>query len=129
MSQARLHLLLKLSELLARLESLLLITPTAEASGPSNSLFAVENSTKGLEGFNERYCKITNHKNFMDPYFINRSRTSRAKHLSRVAAEFNQLLYYVDKAQSEQCAFVKVIQPVCDICIKLSKDFVIDCDL
>jgi hypothetical protein len=46
--------------------------------------------------------------------YVNRSRTNRVKHLSRVAAEFTQMLYHVDKARSEKCAFVDEIQWVCE---------------
>jgi len=36
-----------------------------------------------------------------------RSRTGRAKHLARVAAEYVQLLYHADRAQEENCAFIE----------------------
>lgn len=36
-----------------------------------------------------------------------RSRTGRAKHLARVAAEYVQLLYHANKAREENCAFVE----------------------
>ncbi|KAI4519958.1 COG complex component [Schizophyllum commune Loenen D] len=67
--KALLHLLLKISENMTRLESLLSITTEQESS----------------EG-------------------------RQAKHLSRVAAEYNQLLYHVNKARSEKCVFVDQIQ-------------------
>ncbi|KAL1748768.1 oligomeric golgi complex component, COG2-domain-containing protein [Schizophyllum fasciatum] len=66
--KALLHLLLKISENMTRLESLLSITTEQE------------------------------------------DRTNQAKHLSRVAAEYNQLLYHVNKARSEKCVFVDQIQ-------------------
>ena len=47
--------------------------------------------------------------------FHNRLRTNRAKHLSRVAAEYTQLLYHVNKAKTDQCAFVDECQWVCEI--------------
>ncbi|KIJ49540.1 hypothetical protein M422DRAFT_246619 [Sphaerobolus stellatus SS14] len=88
--KALLHLLLKLSESLARIESLLLITPP-DSTAPSSSALALDT---GLSNVDEQ----------------ERSRTSRVKHLSRVASEFNQLLYLVEKARTEKCAFVDEIQ-------------------
>lgn len=41
---------------------------------------------------------------------MDRNRGNRVKHLSRVAAEYTQLLYHVSKAQSEKCAFVEECQ-------------------
>jgi len=44
-------------------------------------------------------------------YFLYRTRGNRAKHLSRVASEYTQLLYHVTKSQSEgPSAFVDEIQ-------------------
>lgn len=43
-----------------------------------------------------------------------RTRANRAKHLSRVGAEYTQLLYHVSKAQTEKCAFVDECQWVCE---------------
>lgn len=51
----------------------------------------------------------------LDSLHGSRSRTDRVKHLSRVAAEFTQMLYHVDKARSEKCAFVSEIQWVCEL--------------
>jgi hypothetical protein len=39
-----------------------------------------------------------------------RTRGNRAKHLSRVAAEYTQLLYHASKARNEKCGFVDEIQ-------------------
>lgn len=39
-----------------------------------------------------------------------RVRGNRAKHLSRVASEYTQLLYHVSKANPGKCAFVTEIQ-------------------
>ena len=39
-----------------------------------------------------------------------RFRGNRAKHLSRVAAEYTQLLYHVRKARAEKCKFVDEVQ-------------------
>ncbi|KAF8578033.1 COG complex component [Ramaria rubella] len=94
--KALLHLLLKLSESLSRLESLLLIAPppsdeTVESLSHGSTL-SVHTSLLQNEGQDER------------------SRTNRVKHLSRVATEFTQLQYHVEKARSERCAFVTEIQ-------------------
>ncbi|KAF8513135.1 COG complex component [Hysterangium stoloniferum] len=87
--KALLHLLLKLSESLARLESLLLIAPQQdEAPGSPVSNSSLNTTTQVLHGDDER------------------TRMNRVKHLARVASEFNQLLYHVEKARTENCAFV-----------------------
>lgn len=39
-----------------------------------------------------------------------RSRTNRVRHISRIAAEFNQLLYLMDKAKQDKCAFFNEVQ-------------------
>lgn len=39
-----------------------------------------------------------------------RTRGNRAKHLSRVASEYTQLLYHVSKANPGKCAFIAEIQ-------------------
>ncbi|THH26420.1 hypothetical protein EUX98_g7769 [Antrodiella citrinella] len=84
-----LHLLLKISESVTRLESLLLIAaPSDEAA-----LTAHDQEADRLD---------------------ERTRGNRAKHLSRVAAEYNQLLYHVSKAQAQKSAFVQEIQWVCE---------------
>ncbi|EKM80999.1 hypothetical protein AGABI1DRAFT_36770 [Agaricus bisporus var. burnettii JB137-S8] len=66
--KALLHLLLKISESLTRLESLLMIT------------------------------------------YHHRDRSNRAKHVTRVAVEYTQLLYHVSKAREENCVFVDELQ-------------------
>ncbi|TRM69862.1 oligomeric golgi complex component, COG2-domain-containing protein [Schizophyllum amplum] len=83
-----LHLLLKISESMTRLESLLSITSEQESSEASNGrlIYGVEESPE------------------------DKDRANQAKHLSRVAAEYNQLLYHVNKARSERCVFVDQIQ-------------------
>lgn len=88
-----LHLLLKISESVTRLESLLLISaPSDEDQGQTD----LHGMTLGNRTEEERAEE--------------RTRGNRAKHLSRVAAEYTQLLYHVTKAQSEKCAFVDECQ-------------------
>ncbi|KAG6911130.1 hypothetical protein DXG01_003870 [Tephrocybe rancida] len=95
--KAVLHLLLKLSESVTRLESLLLITPPEhEASRSPNIKPVALTSHHPLDGADES----TEH----------RSRGNRAKHLGRVAAEYMQLLYHASKARAERCIFVDEIQ-------------------
>lgn len=52
------------------------------------------------------------------PYMLNnactRNQGARAKHLSRVASEYIQLLYHTSKARAEKCTFVEEIQWVCE---------------
>ncbi|KAI0288526.1 oligomeric golgi complex component, COG2-domain-containing protein [Russula brevipes] len=88
-----LHLLLKISESVARLESLLLI---ASPDGPSSPELKTL-SLKSLGGPSEDND--------------DRPRGNRAKHLVRVATEYTQLLYHVSKAQADiRSAFVDEIQ-------------------
>ena len=98
---------MKLSESLSRLESLLLITPSEGqgTSAPGN----IERGLSTLEEHEER-CVIMYYLMSLPDSITIRSRTSRVKHLSRVASEFNQLLYLADKARAEKCAFVGEIQ-------------------
>ncbi|KAF7297555.1 Conserved oligomeric Golgi complex subunit 2-like [Mycena kentingensis (nom. inval.)] len=86
--KALLHLLLKISESVTRLESLLLI------SSPQDS---VDDDSRPAplvlqDGPEER------------------ARGGKAKHIGRVATEYTQLLYHTSKARVEQCAFVDEIQ-------------------
>ncbi|KAI0785678.1 COG complex component [Abortiporus biennis] len=86
--KAYLHLLLKISESVSRLESLLLI------ASPNDDDEEAKEQSRIHTGDNSE----------------DRLRSNRAKHLSRVAAEFTQLLYHVSKASTEKCAFVEEIQ-------------------
>ncbi|KAG1752981.1 oligomeric golgi complex component, COG2-domain-containing protein [Suillus lakei] len=91
--KALLHLLLKISESVTRLESLLLISQVA---------------TSSLESHNSNY-------QFHLPAPAGqpvdaKSQGKRAKHLSRVTAEYTQLLYHIEKAKEDNCAFVDEIR-------------------
>ncbi|KAH9948954.1 COG complex component [Amylocystis lapponica] len=86
--KAFLHLLLKISESITRLESLLLITP------PSNEEKASDINSYTINSRQE------------DDAADERTRGNRAKHLARVAAEYTQLLYHVSRAQVDKSAFV-----------------------
>ncbi|KAI0645824.1 COG complex component [Trametes meyenii] len=86
--KAFLHLLLKISESITRLESLLLISsPEDEDKEPSN-VVAMPLATR------------------TDTDAEDRSRGNRAKHIARVAVEYTQLLYHVSRAHTEPCAFI-----------------------
>ncbi|KAF8502380.1 COG complex component [Russula emetica] len=88
-----LHLLLKISESVARLESLLLIALPDGPSSPELKTLPL----KSLGGVGEDSD--------------DRPRGNRAKHLVRVATEYTQLLYHVSKAQADaRSAFVDEIQ-------------------
>ncbi|KAI0935302.1 hypothetical protein AcV7_003779 [Taiwanofungus camphoratus] len=90
--KAFLHLLLKISESVTRLESLLLIaSPPEEAK--SSDLNGLKLSTPSEDNTLEE-----------------RTRGNRAKHLARVASEYTQLLYHVSRAQAEGSAFVDELQ-------------------
>jgi hypothetical protein len=64
----------------------------------------------------KRYC--------LDPFtqlvlIIYRASGNVAKHLSRAAAEYAQILYHGAKARSEKCAYIDEVQWVCELCIVL----------
>lgn len=117
------HLLLKISDSISRLESLLLI------SAPSQNGDAVDGapprtlppSQSGLDGDtgSERLALLSvtlSRSSFSDSKRqIYRSRGNRAKHLLRITAEYNQLIYHSTKAQAEKCAFVSEMQWVCEL--------------
>ncbi|KAF4563335.1 hypothetical protein EYR36_003778 [Pleurotus pulmonarius] len=84
--KALLHLLLKISESITRLESLLLISQPSDGED-SAMRPAFASQTEG-----------------------ERNQGARAKHLSRVASEYIQLLYHTSKARAEKCTFVEEIQ-------------------
>ncbi|KAN0091182.1 COG (conserved oligomeric Golgi) complex component, COG2 domain containing protein [Tylopilus felleus] len=84
--KALLHHLLKISESITRLESLLLISKPNHVEIPPSHLSGATEVGAG------------------------KTRGSRGKHLSRVATEYSQLLYLVSKARAEKCAYVEEIQ-------------------
>ncbi|KDR75857.1 hypothetical protein GALMADRAFT_248589 [Galerina marginata CBS 339.88] len=93
--KALLHLLLKISESVTRLESLLLITSPDQ------------NAKESMEISNANFLIYPIHtEDGSDDKF----RGNRAKHLGRVSAEYTQLLYHVRKARAEKCAFVDEVQ-------------------
>ncbi|KIK67348.1 hypothetical protein GYMLUDRAFT_37448 [Collybiopsis luxurians FD-317 M1] len=87
-----LHLLLKISESVTRLESLLSISNPSQDEDPVD-----------YERFQTTTIITTDSND-------ERSQANKAKHLNRVAAEYTQLLYHASKARSENCAFVDEIQ-------------------
>ncbi|KAJ6593950.1 oligomeric golgi complex component, COG2-domain-containing protein [Mycena capillaripes] len=92
--KALLHLLLKISESVTRLESLLLI-----ASPDQDDM-----EQSGLEDSRPA------HLNLAEDSVDDRTRGNRAKHLGRVATEYTQLLYHASKAREDNCVFVDEIQ-------------------
>ncbi|EIW83330.1 COG complex component [Coniophora puteana RWD-64-598 SS2] len=94
--KAYLHMLIKISESVTKLESLLHVAPPpgqspgGEGSGrlfPSQWPGESPSETPDLA-----------------------ARGNRAKHLSRAAAEYSQLTYHVSKAKDDDCAFINEIQ-------------------
>lgn len=85
-----LHLLLKISESLSRLESLLLLQ-SEDAPDHPGMLPA-------------HLAEVAGHSSTV------KTQGSRGKHLSRVATEYMQLLYHISKARAEKCAYVDAIQ-------------------
>ncbi|KAF9465050.1 oligomeric golgi complex component, COG2-domain-containing protein [Collybia nuda] len=90
--KALLHLLLKLSESVTRLESLLLIALPEKKADESSEI------------------GVLAHPSHTEVSAEDRSRGNTAKHLGRVAAEYTQLLYHASKARAEKCIFVDEIQ-------------------
>ncbi|KAJ7132766.1 COG complex component [Mycena crocata] len=93
--KALLHLLLKISESVTRLESLLLIASPVQDD--------VEQS--GIDDSRPAHLNLTDDNNIDD-----RARVNQAKHLGRVATEYTQLLYHTSKARLDKCVFVDEIQ-------------------
>ncbi|KAI8993989.1 COG complex component [Trametes punicea] len=86
--KAFLHSLLKISESINRLESLLLISSPGDEDKNSSAMGALPTASR------------------TDGETDERTRGNRAKHLARVAAEYSQLLYHVSRARTEPCAFI-----------------------
>ncbi|KAH7888658.1 oligomeric golgi complex component, COG2-domain-containing protein [Phlebopus sp. FC_14] len=86
--KALLHLLLKISESITRLESLLLISQSNDWHHTDiPHMSGIAGHSPGLK-----------------------TQGSRVKHLSRVSTEYTQLLYHISKARAENCAYVNEIQ-------------------
>ncbi|KAG7440047.1 conserved oligomeric Golgi complex component [Guyanagaster necrorhizus] len=88
--KALLHLLLKISESVTRLEGLLLISsPSNDVSEPAND------------------SAISLHSEDLND---DKTRGNQAKHLHRIAAEYTQLLYHASKARADKCIFIDEVQ-------------------
>ena len=110
------QLLLKISESVSRLESLLLI---ASPDGPSSpELRNIPLSRPGIRyeaGSYDDRCVHSMHDVASFSSVLS-GRGNRAKHLARVAAEYTQLLYHVTKAQiNQRPAFIDDIYWVCEL--------------
>ncbi|KAL0956582.1 hypothetical protein HGRIS_002720 [Hohenbuehelia grisea] len=93
--KAILHLLLKISESITRIESLLLISaPADEVNGTSDGV-----SGSAL-AYNSQLGEVVD----------DRTQATQAKHLSRVTTEYTQLLYHASKAREDKCVFVDKMQ-------------------
>ncbi|KAF9033306.1 COG complex component [Hymenopellis radicata] len=89
--KALLHLLLKISESVTRLEGLLVISsPSNDDAEPINGPSLLSSPSADSQE--------------------DKARGNQAKHLSRVAAEYTQLLYHAAKARDDNCAFVDEMQ-------------------
>ncbi|KAF8313136.1 hypothetical protein DL93DRAFT_2168071 [Clavulina sp. PMI_390] len=102
-----LHLLLKISDLVGRLENMLLIpSPDNEVSSKH------EGSSIGVRDMNGMISTDSgfHHANGDDEGDDHKPTVNRAKHLSRIAVEYNQLLYHVERARKQECAFVDHLQ-------------------
>ncbi|KAH9929602.1 COG complex component [Epithele typhae] len=83
-----LHLLLKISESITRLESLLLISSPGDPEPESAVVGNIPLQPRSETNLEDR------------------SRGNRAKHIARVASEYTQLLYHISRARTEPCAFI-----------------------
>ncbi|KAG9017709.1 hypothetical protein FRB90_000194 [Tulasnella sp. 427] len=99
--KALLQMLLKLSDSVVRLESLLLIASADQNASQSS----VDFSGLGIRGMNGLALNMGD-----DDSKDDRSRGGQAKHLARIAAEYTQLLYHAEKAKEENCVFVDEMQ-------------------
>ncbi|KAI9067294.1 COG complex component [Trametes sanguinea] len=86
--KAFLQSLLKISDSITRLESLLLISSPDDEDKDASSAGAMQFASR------------------IDGDADEKSRGNRAKHIARVAAEYTQLLYHVSRAHTEPCAFI-----------------------
>lgn len=115
--QSLLHLLLKISESVTRLESLLSITSSDQVAKERIEINDVNFPTYSShmeDSSDERLvsCLLSLYIFTFLP-FLSRIRGNRAKHLGRVAVEYTQLLYHVHKAEAENCSFITEVQWVC----------------
>jgi len=118
MLQTYLHLLLKISESVARLESLLLIASPDGTSSPELKTLPLKPLGNPKKDSDDR-CGLPHLvPNLFSWPVYNSPRGNRAKHLVRVATEYTQLLYHVSKAQADtRSAFVDEIQGVCELSV------------
>ncbi|KZV90605.1 hypothetical protein EXIGLDRAFT_720206 [Exidia glandulosa HHB12029] len=100
--KALLHLLLKISESVQRLEGLLLLPSPPDESGLDANGFS-----SPVDGLSDRPNAFTAQD---DDGLDDRGRRGRGKHVARVGAEYTQMLYDVEKARGEGCAFVDTLQ-------------------
>ncbi|KAJ7579135.1 COG complex component [Mycena floridula] len=91
--KALLHLLLKISDSVSRLESFLHIEAPQQEETESSTMPRLNLQANGHDHTEE---------------------IPRDKLLSRVASEYTQLLYHTSKARNENCVFVDEIQPRID---------------
>lgn len=112
------HLLLKVSESVQRLEGLLLIPSPPDESGieangfssPVDVLSGRPNAftAQDEDGLDDRCASLVPTRRSALEYCS--GRRGRGKHVARVGSEYTQLLYDVEKAKSEGCAFVDTLQ-------------------
>ncbi|KAH6914040.1 oligomeric golgi complex component, COG2-domain-containing protein [Coprinopsis sp. MPI-PUGE-AT-0042] len=89
--KALLQLLLKISDSVTRLEKLLAISSSQEDDDLTTS-------------------KVSLQMGHSDEHTDDKLPANRAKHLSRIATEYTQLLYHASKARLENCVFINGIQ-------------------
>ncbi|KAF5393319.1 hypothetical protein D9757_000644 [Collybiopsis confluens] len=108
--KALLHLLLKISESVTRLESLLSISNPGQEGEEDHADYELfkTSSAPTSDSNDEKSVQISLNPVFV-PYF-GRSPANTAKHINRVAVEYTQLFYHASKARSENCAFIDEIQ-------------------
>lgn len=116
-----------MSDLVARLENMLLI-PSPDDSTPqslhhpqvgvrdTNDIITADVLYHDDDTDEHRY--VASLMSVLFPFVVltntnsARPTVTRAKHLSRIAVEYNQLLYHAEKASRQDCLFVDQLQKV-----------------
>jgi hypothetical protein len=107
-----LHLLLKVSDLVVRLENMLLIPPPADEIPSTTSTFEQLVHVRENHGVSTSQRGSLGNAGEEEGILPERAALNRAKHLGRIAAEYSQLLYHAEKARTQHCIFVDQLQKV-----------------
>ena len=123
--KAFLHQLLKISESITRLESLLLISSPEDEGKDSATVGTMQLTRTDTDAEDRRVHAHPVQCNTPSDSTA-RTRGNRAKHIARVAAEYTQLLYHVSRARTEPCAFIDESQWVCEMSLSRAPRWLAD---